>query len=52
MNHDEFMRRTLELARIPEMGRMALAAELINVPHPLSAVGAGTDIDRTLPNVA
>ena len=26
MNHDEFMRRTLELARIPEMGRMALAA--------------------------
>ena len=26
MNHDEFMRRTLELARIPEIGRMALAA--------------------------
>ncbi len=25
MNHDEFMRRTLELARIPEIGRMALA---------------------------
>jgi hypothetical protein len=26
MNHDEFMRRTLELARIPEIGRTALAA--------------------------
>ena len=26
INHDEFMRRTLELARIPEIGRMALAA--------------------------
>ena len=26
MNHDEFMRRTLELARIPETGRMVLAA--------------------------
>jgi hypothetical protein len=25
MNHDEFMRRTLELARIPEIGRMTLA---------------------------
>jgi hypothetical protein len=26
MHHDEFMRRTLELARVPEIGRMALAA--------------------------
>ena len=26
INHGEFMRRTLELARIPEIGRMALAA--------------------------
>jgi hypothetical protein len=26
MNHDELMRRTLVLARIPEIGRMALAA--------------------------
>ena len=26
MNHDDFMRRTLELARIPEIGRMALGA--------------------------
>jgi hypothetical protein len=26
MNHDEFMRRTLELAKIPEIGRMALAS--------------------------
>ena len=25
MNHDEFMRRTLELAKIPEIGRIVLA---------------------------
>ena len=25
MNHDEFMRRTLELAKIPEIGRIVLS---------------------------
>jgi hypothetical protein len=42
MNHDEFMRRTLELARIPEIGRMALAAIGSDYLKKVRAIDRGT----------